>query len=187
MKILVLRPIDEQHVFAATAIKHFLPQDLKDNCFAIPRYRQWLIDSKLEHSWEEAAVRALFDSDRLLAALKPQENYILIGNAPSSVRFDAVFSFQDIDTTLPYNDRFLAKIRTIFGKSDEEIYNIIYNLHEAAESSLNLTNCKAAAQFLADYCKSDEPIKEALKAASEKYNRTLRNKLIQKYGKKQQQ
>ena len=53
MKILVLMPLDEQHVFAATAIYHYLPKYLQDRCFSLPMYRQYLRDCKLERSWEE--------------------------------------------------------------------------------------------------------------------------------------
>lgn len=178
MKILVLMPLDEQHVFAATAIYHYLPKYLQDRCFSLPMYRQYLRDCKLEHSWEEAVVRTLYDSNKLLKVLTPKDDYILIGNAPASMKFDAVFSFQDIDKAEPYDDKFLVKIRSIFGKNDKNIDNLIYNLHDEPESKRDLTNCKAAAQFLTDYIKTDT------QAAVEQVKRRYNADIIKKYERK---
>ena len=178
MKILVLMPLDEQHVFAATAIYHYLPKYLQDRCFSLPMYRQYLRDCKLERSWEEAVVRTLYDSDKLLKVLTPKDDYILIGNASANMKFDAVFSFQDIDKAEPYDDKFLVKIRSIFGKNDKNIDNLIYNLHDEPESKRDLTNCKATAQFLADYIKTDT--EAAIEQVKQRYNADV----IKKYERK---
>ena len=94
------------------------------------------------------------------------------------MKFDAVFSFQDIDKAEPYDDKFLVKIRSIFGKNDKNIDNLIYNLHDEPESKRDLTNCKATAQFLTDYIKTDT--EAAIEQVKQRYNADV----IKKYERK---
>ena len=177
MKILVLMPLDEQHVPAATAIYEYLPKEIRDICFSLPMYMQYLMSTKLERTWEECCVRTLFDSQKLLDVLKPQDDYILIGNTAKKYKFDNVFNFQDIEKAQSYKDVFLEKIRQIFGHNDPIIDKLIYNLHENKESSLALINCRATADFLTDYINAGSFSEQYdFKKIKEKYDKEILKK-----------
>ena len=155
MKILVLMPLDERCVPAATAIYQALPKEVKDITFAIPMYMEYLVKAKIEGSWEEAVVRSLFSSKKLLDVLKPEDDYILIGNAPKDFKFDAIFNFQDIDKSLPYKDVFLDKVKSIFNVDEEPLLKgLLGNLYSGESSTFSLHNCIATADFLAKYIKT---------------------------------
>lgn len=114
----------------------------------------------------------------MLDVLKPQDDYILIGNTSIKYKFDKIFNFQDIDKSMPYQDKFLEKIRSIFGHNTPEIDHLIYDLHEDKESTLALTNCRATADFITDYIDAG--------AGSDNFDKIKKKydkEILEKYGK----
>lgn len=173
MKILVLMPLDERLVPAATAIYQALPKEVKDITFAIPMYMEYLVKSKIESSWEEAVVRSLFSSKKLLDVLKPEDDYILIGNAPKDFKFDAVFNFQDIDESLPYKDVFLEKVKSIFNVEEAPLLqNLLGNLYDGSASTFSMHNCVATADFLSKYIKTIN-IEDAYNKVTNEYKKII--------------
>lgn len=149
MKILVLMPLDEQHVPAATALYQALPKEIKEITFALPMYMEYLVKTKIEPSWEEAVVRSLFDSKKLLEVLDEKDNYILIGNTTKDFKFNEIYNFQDIDRSAPYEDKFLEKVKQIFSDIEEPILQKLLNeTYSNSDSKLALHNCIASADFL---------------------------------------
>lgn len=155
MKILLLMPCDEQHVYAATYIYKSLPAEIRERTFAMPMFMQYIVTVRKLSNW----VEAFFDSFLgMKAVYKTAEKFgddlIVIGNAPADFKFDAVFNFQEIDEALPYKDDFLEKIRMIC--ADEPVLlRTIAALHEAHESQMALMDCTATADFLTAYLQTD--------------------------------
>lgn len=161
MKILVLMPCDEQHVYAASKIYERLPAEVKDHTFAMPMFMQYLISTKIVGNWVFAFYDTLLSAEKLLDAAE-NDDFILIGNCPNYFKFDAVFNFQDIEEMLPYQDAFIEKIKTLVAE-DAGLSTMIATLHEAKESQLALINCQATADFLAAYLKTDPHLEEIKK------------------------
>lgn len=173
MKILVLMPLDEQHVPAATAIYQALPKEIKEISFALPMYMEYLVKTRVEKSWEEAVVRSLFSSKKLLDVLKTEDNYLLIGNAPKSFKFDAVFNFQDIDESLPYEDKFLEKVKSLFNVNEEPLlHSLLSDLYKTEDSTFSLHNCIATADFLSKYIETIN-IEEAYNKVLTEYKKVI--------------
>lgn len=178
MKILVLMPCDEQHVYAATAIYQALPADVKKQTFAMPMFMQYIVTVRHLNNW----VEAFFDTFLGMKAVyktaeQEKDDLIVIGNAPRNLKFDVVFNFQDIEEALPYEDKFLEKIKEIC--SDEPVLlRTIADLHKADESIFALMNCTATADFLAAYLQTD-PHLEEIKAKYQDKLKFLRNEVGQ--------
>lgn len=171
MKILLLMPIDEQHTVAATEIYKDLPNEIREKTFSMPMYMQYLVSTHIAKYWEYALVDTMYASNKLLSALDKKDDYLLIGNAPAAVEFDAIFNFQDIEFDEKYEDKFLKKVAELV-KADETLYNLVSNLHTADESKMCLHNCLATADFLAAYMGTDP----RLDKIKEKYEETLKFK-----------
>ena len=114
MKILVLMPCDERMIYSAAKIYKELPNDIKDITFSMPMFMDYLISSKVVGNW----VYAFFDSfvsmkNIYKTANRNRDDLIVFGTAPKNMKFDAIFSFQDDAEQLPYEDKFLRKIKEI--------------------------------------------------------------------------
>lgn len=168
MKILILMPCDEQHVFAATGLERRLPEELADRCFSMPHFMQYLINIKKTNNWMEALVFTMVSEKKFYEQHLKEgtDNVIIIGNVPKTQIFDAVFNFQDIDEALPYIDKFMNKTKTVF-HGEKKLTDLFENLYENKDSQLALKNLDATAQFIQDYLKSDNS--EKLKEIKENY------------------
>ena len=173
MKILVLMPCDEQHVYAAAGIYKALPNDMKECCFPMPMFMDYLIQNKVVGNW----VFAFFDAFASMknvykTALKEKENILVIGTAPRDFEFDAVFSFQDIEVTEEYNDLFLNKIIKPAVAEDELLSSMVSNLYDETDVKFKLRDCMASADFLTAYM--DTEIKDKLAALKAQYEDKLK-------------
>ena len=172
MKILVLMPCDEQHVYAAAGIYKALPQEMKEITFPMPMFMDYLIETKIVGNWIMAFFDSLVSAKNLYcAAEKQNDNLLIIGTAPANMEFDAVFNFQDIEESLPYQDNFLEKIKVAV-KSDDMLTKLIADLVGADSSKLALHNCVATADFLTKYMKTD--IKNKLEILRKQYENQLK-------------
>lgn len=172
MKILVLMPCDEQHVHAAAGIYKALPQEMKEITFPMPMFMDYLIETKIVGNWIMAFFDTLISAKNIYrAAEKQNDNLLIIGTAPSDMEFDAVFNFQEIEETLPYEDRFLDKIK-IAVKSDDRLTELVADLVGADASKLALKDCAATADFLTKYMKTD--IKNKLEVLRKQYETQLK-------------
>lgn len=157
MKILILMPLDEQHVYAATGIYKNLSPELQNITLAMPMFMEYLIETHISPNW----VYALFDTlisakSYCKTAEQSKGDLIIIGNTLKDYQFDAVFNFQDIEEALPYKDNFIEHLLNDEQiKENQVLLQQIAGLHEAHESILPLMNCKASAQFIEDYMKTD--------------------------------
>ena len=173
VKILILMPCDEQHVYAAEGVYQALPTKLREKTFAMPMFMEYLVVTKQSEDWIGALFYSLLAAKKLfLAAEKdPQENLIIIGNASVDLQFDAVFSFQDIDESMDYKDLFIEKLINLV--ADEELLvGQLKNLHTQEKSLFNLTNCVASADFIAKYIKTD--VKHKLEKLKKEYEEQLK-------------
>lgn len=166
MKILVLMPCDERMTYYAAKIYKELPNDVKDITFSMPMFMDYLISSKIVGNW----VYSFFDSfvsmkNIYKTAAKGREDLIVFGTAPRNMKFDAIFSFQEDAAQMPYDDKFLRKIKEIV-KDEPKLAAYVENLYGAEDSQFNLYNCAATAGFLAEYLKTD-PKLEDIKAKYE--------------------
>lgn len=155
MKILVLMPCDERMAYYAAKIYKELPSEIKDIAFSMPMFMDYLVSSKFVGNW----VYAFFDSfvsmkNIYKTAAKNKEDLIVFGTAPKNMKFDAIFSFQDNSKQLPYEDKFLGKVKEIV-KDEPKLAAYLENLYGAEDSQFNLYNCDATAGFLAEYIKTD--------------------------------
>ena len=160
MKMLILMPCDEQHVYAATGIYNALPSDLKDKCFCMPMFMEYLRETNQVNNWVRSLFYTVLSAEQLYAA-SGKDDFILIGNIGQEFKFDVVFNFQEIDESLPYKDNFMEKCQDIV-KEEPFLLQYIAALHSADESKMALQNCRATADFIADYIAS-EPDLAALK------------------------
>ena len=173
MKILILMPCDEQHVYAAEGIYQALPAKLREKTFAMPMFMEYLVITKQSEDWIGALFYSLLAAKKLfLAAEKdPQEDLIIIGNASADLSFDAVFSFQDIEESMDYQDLFIEKLKGLVSK-EEILLTQLENLHTKDKSLFNLTNCIASADFIAKYIKTD--VKHKLEKLKKEYEEQIK-------------
>lgn len=210
MKILVLMPLDEQHVCAATYLYDRLSDRAKKCTFAAPCYMEYLVENKLVTDWLEALVDAsytiyqiLVDPSRFNKGGDFNDDVIIFGNAPKDcgVKFDAIFNFQDIERDEPYKDLFLEKFFALTKDKPEEdlapFKPYLGNLYTAQDSSMPLHGCTAAANFLSSYLET-EPQYDIIKS---KYNEQIKltdegvldeseitiNRALNKYGQSKRQ
>lgn len=172
MKILVLMPCDEQHVHAAAGIYKALPQELKEQCFPMPMFMDYLIQNKVVGNW----IFAFFDSMISLKSIYKtadvnKDDLIVIGTAPKDFEFDVVFSFQEIDNKEEYKDNFLEKVIKPVVAKDETLYSMVSNLYNVDDVQFALHNCIASADFLAAYIKTD--VKEKLEVLKKEYEKQI--------------
>lgn len=172
MKILVLMPCDEQHVYAAAGIYKALPNEVKEITFPMPMFMDYLIETKIIGNWIMAFFDSLVSAKNLYCtAEQSNDNLIILGTAPADFEFDAVFNFQDIEESLPYEDKFLEKIREAV-KSDEKLTMMVSNLYGGDKSKLALRNCEATADFLTKYLQTD--VKNKLDVLYKEYEKQLK-------------
>lgn len=173
MKILVLMPCDEQHVYAAAGIYKALPSEMKECCFPMPMFMDYLIQNKIVGNW----IFAFFDAFASMksvykTAIANGDNILVIGTAPKDFEFDAVFSFQDIEETMDYQDLFLDKIIKPSVKEDDLLNQMVSNLYELSDVEFALRDCIASADFLTAYMETE--IKNKLAAIRAQYEEKLK-------------
>lgn len=172
MKILVLMPCDEQHVYAAAGIYKALPQEMKECCFPMPMFMDYLIQNKIVGNW----IFAFFDAFASMksvykTAAATNDNILIIGTAPKEFEFDAVFSFQDIEFTEPYQDFFLDKVIKPAVQEDDMLSELVSDLYDISDVKFELRNCIASADFLTAYMKTS--IQDKLQKLKEEYQTKL--------------
>lgn len=163
MKILVLMPLDEKYTYTALGIYNNLPFEIKQKCFMMPTFMDYLVTIKLAPNWEQAAFDALVASEKLYnAAVQKKDDIIVIGNINKEYEFDAVFNFQDEKEEEPYSDSFLDKLKAKIAASSELteeerslLSKHIDNLYVADDSKLSLVNFTATADLLTAYLQTD--------------------------------
>ena len=155
MKILILMPCDEKWVHAATGIFKNLSPEVKEVAYPIPMYMEYLIDTRISKNWLEAFFDAQLSARAYCdAAQKNDLDLLVIGNVSKDYKFDAVFNFQDIEQSLPYEDNFAAKVRELAG-DDETLNKYLTNWYTKEDSKLALRDCTATAEFINKYFKTD--------------------------------
>ena len=154
MKILVLMPLDEKWTYIATGLYRALPNDVRDKTFTMPMFMQYCITTKTAQNWAYAVYNAVVAAKHVYeAAEKAQDDLIVIGNCSADLEFDAIFNFQDPDEDLPYEDRYVDKLKLLV--KDDEVLSSWLKLHEGSESKMPLHNYAASADFLTAYLDTD--------------------------------
>lgn len=171
MKILILMPCDEQHIYASEGIWKALPKELKENTFVMPMFMEYLVITKQAKDWVEALFFALLSAKKLYQAAGAEDDLVIIGNTDAALKFDEVFSFQDIEESMGYKDLFIEKLTTLV-KNEELLYNQLINLHTKEESKYNLHNCVASADFISKYIKTD--VKHKLEKLTKEYEEEMK-------------
>ena len=69
MKILVLMPLDQQHVDMSAAIYKALPHEIKEHTFAMPMFMEYLISVGKSQNWLWAFFDAIVSDIALLISL----------------------------------------------------------------------------------------------------------------------
>lgn len=175
MKILVLMPCDEQHVYAAAGIYKALPNEMKECCFPMPMFMDYLIQNKIVGNWVFAFFDALVSMKNVYkTAKKNKDNILIIGTAPRDMKFDAIFSFQDIEHTEEYKDNFLDKVIIPSVQEDAMLAKMVNHLYKAHDVQFQLKNCVASADFLTAYMKTG--IQGKIEEIKEKYQDKLKFK-----------
>lgn len=157
-------PCDEQHVYAAEGIYKHLPEEIKNVTFPMPMFMDYLIQTKTVGNWIMAFMDTLYSAKKLYECA--DKDLIVIGTLPTTCEFDAIFNFQEIDESLPYEDKFLEKIKEIV-KPERVLSDMVDNLVTADKSIFALHDCKATADFLSKYIKTD--VKEILNALENEF------------------
>lgn len=70
-------------------------------------------------------------------------------------KFDVIFNFQDPDKDLPYEDKYLQKLREVF---NVQVLKDALTMYDASASTMTLHNTDAAAAFLSAYLETDPRI-----------------------------
>ena len=170
MKILVLMPCQEQSVYAAAAIYKNMAQDVKDKTFMMPLFMDYLVQTKLTSDWVSSFYDTLVTAKTIIAAAnEADDDLIIFGNVNKDMcEFDAIFSFQDIEETLPYEDKFLEKIKQMVSE-DELLTSYINHTYSSDDAKMWLRDCRATADFLGAYIKTDTEKK--LKKLQDEYEK----------------
>ena len=181
MKILLLMPCDERNIYEAQAIYNNLSAELKEQTFAMPCFMQYLVTTNLVKNWITAFYYSLVAAKNICKATETKDNLIIIGNVPKDFKFDSIFNFQMAEKSLPYEDKFITKIKEAVSE-DEKLTALITNLYEAKDSQYSLHNCKATAQFLDKYIKTDFSLEEINQKIQE-YEESIKRKNVYGYNK----
>lgn len=176
MKILVLMPCDEKSVHMAAGIYNALPQEIREKTFPMPWFMDWVVQTNLERNWLSSLFRAFVAAKKIYEKTTDDEDLIIIGNMDKDFKFDAVFNFQDIEESLPYEDKFIDKIKKIVINEDV-LYKYVKNLYGNEDSKMALQNCIATADFLTAYLKTDG-IEKKIKKLNKEYKKKLGSDLI---------
>lgn len=169
MKILVLMPCDERMTYVAAELYKNLPNSAKDVTFSMPMFMDYLVSSKMVGNWVVAFFDALISMKQVYKA-SGKDHLIIFGTAPKDLEFDVVFSFQDSEHALAYKDVFLEKIKEMVVE-DELLTSKVAALYGVDDVKYALTNCSAAAEFLASYLKSNEKLEEFYEKYKDKFNK----------------
>lgn len=176
MKILVLMPCDEQHIYAAAGIYKALPDELKQVTFPMPMFMEYLVTTRVADDWVGALFYALLSAKKLTIAAAQEadqdnNHLIIIGNTNADLEFDAVFSFQDIEETMEYKDVFIEKLIDLVA-SEAPLVDQLKNLHTKEEVKLPLMDCVASADFLSKYIKTG--VKTKLEKLKQEYEEEIK-------------
>lgn len=184
MKILVLMPLNERMVYAATGIYRYLPDDKKDITFSMPMFMEYAVDTKICEDWLHALFLASITAREFY---KNNEDCIIIGNLPINMKFDMIFNFQDIEVDLPYQDLGIMKFIEVINQSDADedsknfLLKYLVDLYSADASTMPLHNCHATAEFLSNMMDSDPHLEkfeeEKLQSLAELYKLFGRKKV----------
>ena len=173
MKILILMPNNISHVDFCMEIMDKLDIDVRQKCFSIPMYIQYLVETKKAPDQTEAFFYAMRAAEHVYANAKDKnENLILFGNINKDYKFDMIFNFQN-NSFAAYQDLFIEALNQVIKPDgdDDEAYQILSryttNLHTADESSLILMNTTATAEFLNEYMTTD--VESKLKQMEQEY------------------
>jgi len=180
MKILVLMPLDEKSTFMSAGIYKYLSDDVKDHCFSMPNFMDYAVQTKISQNWTYALFNSIVAAESVYkTAEKEGDDLIIIGNMPTSYHFDLIVNFQDLAESLPYEDKFVEKIKEL--AKDEEILMNKLNLYENKDSSLAMHNVEATAKFLSDYIKTDphlEKIKEEYEEKLKQWTQSQKSTIL---------
>lgn len=167
MKILVLMPLDEKTTYMAAGIYKGLTAHAKDNCFAMPSFMDYAVVTKIAPNWTYALFDSILSAEKVYeAAEKEKKDLIVIGNMPRKYKFDLIVNFQDLVESLPYEDKFVAKVKEIIGE-DAKLTPML-DLYDDADSSLAMHNVLATADFLSKYIETDPHLEEIEEEYKEK-------------------
>lgn len=168
MRILVLMPLRQEASDMAAALYNALPEEIKDVTFPMPTYMEYLVLTKQSPNYLFSCFDTLYSAEKIYeTSVRENLDLMIFGNINSKYKFDKVFNFQDIDNALLYEDKFIERVAEDV-KSEDKLLSMVNNLHKKEESSLALTNCSAAAEFLAAYMKTDPHLEEIEKEYKKK-------------------
>lgn len=139
----------------------------------MPGFMEYLTAVKIAPDWTHAAIDTLSSAKNLYKAAG-ERDLIVIGNIDKEYKFDKIFNFQDIEEDLPYEDKFLEKVRELV-KDDLLLSKFFGNLYTKDDSVLALHNCLATADFIAHYMETD-PHLEIIEAEYQKKKQELEKK-----------
>lgn len=153
MRILVLMPCDERAVYLGASLYRHLPDNLKDNCFIMPMFMDYLVSTKTVGNWVYAFFDSLVSAEALL---RNDENtdLIIVGNVDKKYKFDIVLNLQVDGESLPYKDNFIEHIQTLV-EEEPILSKRIDHLYTNAASTLALYNAELGAQLIADLMATD--------------------------------
>ena len=170
MKILVLMPLDEKNVYIASAVYHCLTPRAKERCFCMPFFMQYLITTKIAPNWVYSVFDSILSAEKVYKlAEENNDDLIIFGNMPKKYKFDAVFSIQDLEEDLPYEDKFLEKIREL-AKGEKDLEKKVMKMYGVEDVIMPLHNKIAAADFLSAYLETDPGLDLIEKEYKEKLN-----------------
>ena len=174
MKILVLMPCNERMTYAAARIFKEMPIELKEITFMMPLFMDYYMEVNKDAQPIHALFNALLGAQSLYNAAGSKD-LIIFGNVNKNMKFDVVFSFQDSEMSMEYEDKFIALVKEKVAEY-EQLTKYINNLYTKEDVVFQLTNCVSTAGFLTDYIKTDPKLEE-IKA---KYEGKLNFKKVNK-------
>jgi hypothetical protein len=155
MRILVLMPCDERAVYVAAAFYRYLPDNLKEQCFSMPMFMDYLVDTSIVKNWIRAFYYSLVSAEAILRGSDGKESIIICGNVDKKYDFDIILNLQaDGNDEQLYQDNFIEHLKTIV-EEDPVLAGRISNLYGATDSILPLYNAELGAQLVADLIATD--------------------------------
>lgn len=183
MKILVLMPNDERQVYNCVGLFKAFDKKMAKKIFLMPLFEDYLVKNGLAANWTEAVGDTIVVAEKMCAA----KDMIIFGNVHTSVKFDAIFNFQDAEESLPYKDIFLDKIIDLAAHEwNEPVLTKFFvdnGFYAATSSILALHNYKATADFLTAYLQTDPKLDEIAARYKIDMNRIKRILKNEKVGK----
>lgn len=152
MRILIYTPLNTKECIPTVRMMaKFIAELPKANTFSVPGFMDWAIETKKVKNFEAAYLYSILAVSRIFK--KDDTDYIVIGNAPTDIKFDVIIGFNSDNELVAKHDFDRDELRLKF-KGDPKISKLLDNLYTEENCESHLVDINAIVQFIKDVLKN---------------------------------